>query len=1133
MTSVLEGIRVLDLSQGISGPIASMLLSDNGAAITKVESPGGDRFRALPGSTAWLRGRRSVELDLVKAGDRATFHALVRSADVVLESFSPGRAVALGADAATLLDLNPALIHCSITGYGSHPADRDRPAYDALVAARLGILHENRGHFGSPTGFINGDEPFLPDLDIPDGMPPGPPRPGPIFNYTPWPSLCAAYHATIGINAALLVRERDGVGQHVETSLLQAVLALTTGKWQKAEHGNATGYPTWIMDQRASKGFFKCSDGRWIESWVPNPRFVLSSAAGDTLEVRSDLASARDDDERIPPDPENIIVLAHYWPAMKEAFARFPSDEWVRVAAEAGVPLQPVRTPEEALVDPALLAEGAVVEVEHPEHGRLRQVGVVYGLSATPGAVGGPVPAVGEHNDDIRAEVAALGAPNASSPKHAQGSGRPPLDGVTVLDLGFAVAGPFATQAMADLGANVIKVNARRDPYWHATHIAYGCNRGKRSICIDLKNPDGLAVLHRLVADADVVHSNMRRDALARLGCDEASLRPLNPTMIYCHTRGFDRGPRSDAPGNDQTGASLAGVTWEDGGCDDGGQPFWSLTSMGDTGNGYLSVIGVIQALYHRARTGEGQSVDTSILNAALLSASAASVRVDGTALPRPHLDRLQLGLGALYRLYESADGWLCLAVTNERQWHALGTALPDLGLATDVRFGDQERRRDNDAELTRKLETELRTKSADEWFRLFDDAGVPCEVANPSFGREIFLDPVMRDLGLIVEHQHPKLGRFEQFGTTIDFSATPGVVQGPPPIIGQHTRRSSSSTASRKTGSTSSSPPTRSTRTYGSTERSDRSRRLRCHPASRAARRARQGGHRDHARRTAGVVLSARGRVHQRVLRPGGRRRRHLVQHGRPPRRRRRRRPRTRSPGHGDEQRAGRQLPPDTAASRHCAPRRVHRVAGPTPRRQSGPGPACAWFVRPDRARAFHGRDDRPRPAGSARHVRSGGQPGGRRGRSARAPARRTLDHDRHPHRSCVADRCRLAAVQPAADPRGPAPLFHADDVPAPVRDAFRRQETNLLPSCAMATLLPAFTDVERAAITVPLFLGFGEHDLATGAHESVRLYTASSDITLFVLAGSGHCTNQAGNRLQLWERLMTWARAAPLVAS
>jgi crotonobetainyl-CoA:carnitine CoA-transferase CaiB-like acyl-CoA transferase len=149
----------------------------------------------------------------------------------------------------------------------------------------------------------------------------------------------------------------------------------------------------------------------------------------------------------------------------------------------------------------------------------------------------------------------------------------------------------------------------------------------------------------------------------------------------------------------------------------------------------------------------------------------------------------MQLGLTALYRLYETTDGWVCLAVTDEVQWRALATALPDLGLADDERFSDPRRRQASDAALNALLEGVLKTRTAGEWFQLLDAAGVPCEIANPSFGREIFLDPIMRELGLIVEHEHPKLGRFEQFGNTIDFSVTPGVVQGPPPIVGQHTR--------------------------------------------------------------------------------------------------------------------------------------------------------------------------------------------------------------------------------------------------------------------------------------------------------------------------------------------------------
>jgi crotonobetainyl-CoA:carnitine CoA-transferase CaiB-like acyl-CoA transferase len=795
MTSVLEGLRVLDLSWGIAGPISGMLLSDHGADVIKVEPPGGDPFRSTPGYAAWIRGRRSAELDLADPGDRETFLGLARTADVLLESFEPGTTARLGISYEDLRRLNPGLVYCSITGYGALDRHRGRPAYDALVAARLGLLEEQRGHLGGAVPHMNGEEPYLADLPVPEGMEPGSPRSGPIFTASPWPSMAAAYLASVGINAALFARLRTGRGQHVETSLLQAALALTCSKWQRAEHSDGPGYRTWIYDRRATKGMFRCADDRWVEQWVPNVRFVLSSADGDTLELRRDIDNARNDPDRIMPEPENIVVLAHYHPELVEAFARFDSDEWVEVARQAGVPLQPVRTPEEALVDPALVSESVVVDVAHPDHGLLRQVGILYRLSHTPGRVQGPVPRVGEHTETIRAEVRAATGGSAQATASPEPDSTPadldrgPLTGITVLDLGFAVAGPFGCQVLADLGADVIKVNATRDPWWHANHIAYGANRGKRSICIDLKSPDGLAVLHRLVARADVVHSNMRPDALRRLGCDEDSLKAVNPQLVYCHTRGFERGPRSDSPGNDQTGSSLAGVTFEDGGGYDGGKPFWSLTSLGDTGNGFLSVIGVIQALVHRARTGEAQSVDTSILNAAMLSASAASLREDGTPLPRPHLDRMQLGLDPLYRLYQAADGWVCIAASGDRHWRGLLAALDLPGLADDPRFADTASRAANGAALAGLLEPRFGQATAARLFTDLDAHGVPCEISDPDFPLGVFEDPEMRAHGLVVTQQHPKLGRFDHFGTTIDFSETPGRIFGPPPVVGQHTR--------------------------------------------------------------------------------------------------------------------------------------------------------------------------------------------------------------------------------------------------------------------------------------------------------------------------------------------------------
>ena len=794
MASVLDGIKVVDLSWGAAGPIASMLLCDNGAAVTRIEPPGGDPFRKqLSGYRAWNRGKRSAILNLKEPGERARLIALACEADVFLESFSPGVTQRLGIDQATLSALNPRLIYCSITGYGPHPAHRDRPAYDALVAARLGLQWEQRSWPGGPIDHILGLPGPLPDLEMPPGAAQGSPREGPIFTWSFWPSLAAAYLAAAGISAALLAREYTGRGQHVQTSLLQAAQALTTSKWQRAENPDTPGYKTWIYDRRGVKGFFKCADGRWIQQWVGNPKFLISSADGERLELRRETKNQRDDPDRIDTSPYNVALWAQYYPAMAAAVARFPHDQWVHLAAQANVPLQPVRTPEEALQDPVLIREGTVAEVDDPELGRLRQVGILYDLEKTPGRIQGGAPLAGCHTAEVIAEADALIARGSGPQPGARSnaaSRRAPLEGVTVLDLGTAVAGPYGTQVLAELGANVIKVNSRRDPYWFATHIAYGCNRSKRSIAIDLKNPEGLEVLYRLVKNADVVHMNIRKKAAERIGVGEASIRAINPNIIYCHTRGFEKdGPRTDSPGNDQTGNSLAGATWEDGGCADGGTPFWSLTSMGDTGNGFLSAIAVIQALYHRRRTGEAQRVDTSIINAGLLNASHASLMANGEGIPRHHLDGMQLGLSALYRLYQTADGWLCVAIVTEPQWRAFAAVPVARDLVEDPRFKSSELRADNDKALATELEHLFATRSATQWFETLERAGIPCEVSNETFPREMFSDPEMREHELLTALKHEQLGKVEHFGHLISFSETPGRIFGAPPLVGQHTR--------------------------------------------------------------------------------------------------------------------------------------------------------------------------------------------------------------------------------------------------------------------------------------------------------------------------------------------------------
>src|ERR1039458_2097264 len=209
-------------------------------------------------------------------------------------------------------------------------------------------------------------------------------------------------------------------------------------------------------------------------------------------------------------DPSELLVLRELAPAMQDAFVQFSSHEWVAAAAVAGVSVQPIRSTEEAFADPLFLEDGCVAEVKDPDAGLIRHVGLTINMAATPGCVRGPAPRVGEDTDRVLADLPPV-APEIDA--EAAGAVAPhplPLDGVTVLDLGLAVAGPFGTQMLADFGADVIKVNQPSDQTWMNTYMGMSCNRGKRSVSLNLKTDRGMEAFRALVAGADVVHTNMR-----------------------------------------------------------------------------------------------------------------------------------------------------------------------------------------------------------------------------------------------------------------------------------------------------------------------------------------------------------------------------------------------------------------------------------------------------------------------------------------------------------------------------------------------------------------------------------------------------------------------------------------------
>ncbi|MGZ4735189.1 MAG: CaiB/BaiF CoA transferase family protein [Acidimicrobiia bacterium] len=372
MAGALDGVRILDLSWGIAGPLGVMLLAEQGADVVKVEPPGGDPFRAYSGYAVWNRSRRSVTVDLKRPRGLEALLRLVDDADVLVETFRPGVTDRLGIGFDALHERNPRLVYCSCPGYPDGHRLASRPGYDALVQASSGQQWEQPGW-----------------------------RMGPIFLHMPMPSMGAMFLIPTGILAALVSREASGRGQHVTTSLFQGALLYTTQIWQHVEHAPAAfhdlmgkSYPPGIHQQM----LFEVADGEWVHSSV---------MSGLTPKASQDELLGLED----PPDPMTFLTMAPeerevFTLRRREAYLGHQRDELVREFQANNHAIEAVITMEEALgagghPHPQLVANGMVAEVDDPELGATTQIGVPINLLGTPGAIQGPQPLPGEHNVEI------------------------------------------------------------------------------------------------------------------------------------------------------------------------------------------------------------------------------------------------------------------------------------------------------------------------------------------------------------------------------------------------------------------------------------------------------------------------------------------------------------------------------------------------------------------------------------------------------------------------------------------------------------------------------------------------------------------------------------------------------------
>jgi crotonobetainyl-CoA:carnitine CoA-transferase CaiB-like acyl-CoA transferase len=368
------------------------------------------------------------------------------------------------------------------------------------------------------------------------------------------------------------------------------------------------------------------------------------------------------------------------------------------------------------------------------------------------------------------------------------------LDGLRVLDVSQVMAGPFCCLLLADMGAEVIKIekpdggdDSRRmaPPFLQGESAAFlAMNRNKRSLALDLKRPEGRAVFHRLAAHSDVIVENFRPGTLEALGLGYAQLGADHPELIYCSISGFGQtGPYHERGGFDLVAQGMSGLMSITG--HPGEPPVKVGVPIADLNAGMYAAYGVLCAYIHRLRTGRGQFVDTSLLEAGIAYTVWESAIYFATGQIPPPMGSAHR-LSAPYQAFRTADSYINVGAANQANWEKLAHALTREELLSDLRFEDNPSRTVHAAELAAELEKTFLTRPTGEWLAQLEAAGVP---AGPIYDMaQVYADPHIQARSMMVEIDHPSAGRVRNIGIPVKMSETPGAIRRPAPTLGQHT---------------------------------------------------------------------------------------------------------------------------------------------------------------------------------------------------------------------------------------------------------------------------------------------------------------------------------------------------------
>ena len=759
MASALDGLTVLDLSTGSAAALATMFLGDHGARVVRLVATQSAHLRQ-GGFVVWDRGKTCVMLDLNLALDSlgssvphqmdvgtpaAEFLRLVAGADILVADFAPSSPLQCLVDWPWLKRVNPRLISCSITAYGKHGPWKEEPPIDDLVLARTGLLS------GMP-GF----------------------RPAPVHVVHPLPSVGAALLAATGIAAALLARESTGRGRQVETSLMAGALLYQTKA--TGERLDRQIFQTHPSGSAPFYSVYPCGDGQWIQLGCVHAAFIKTAAKalgiGELVEeprFKIGLGGALPED-----DAELRATLTRILQSK-------PYAEWAATFEAADVPFAPAQLTEAGISDPQVLHNGMVTTLQDPGVGPTTQMGVPVRLSRTPGRIAGPRSAAPLAPGDIAVSPSSCNCP---LPSDGEASDPPPLAGVRILEITNLIAGPTAGRILADLGADIIKLEPPAGdisrplgrPYF------YSVNFNKRSVCVDTQTDAGKTIVQKIAASADALVANLRPHATERMGITPS----VNPRLIELHLTGYGwTGPYAKRPGIDPLAQALLGLSRAQGGPDNP-PVFAAQLAPTDYTNGAMGAFGTILALFVRARSGIVQRGDSDLLSSGIVLSSPWFTRYRGKP-ERPLADKEQYGLGPFHRLYRLRDGWIYVVAETEAERRAMcrtfGCAEPEPSLRQQI-----DGRHPNTTPFAIELATAIARGSTSETLAALRAGGVPCsEVA--AAHSEVFLDhPHAGANDLVAVCQHPRVGKLRIAWQLVQFASTRSSDGLPTPLLGEHT---------------------------------------------------------------------------------------------------------------------------------------------------------------------------------------------------------------------------------------------------------------------------------------------------------------------------------------------------------